>query len=68
MLYIYALIFIVYRFSLNFYRKIFASIIFITTFAAELSIIVKNTTLKTDLKTKAVMPKLPKKLNELLIN
>ena len=35
-----------YRFSLNFYRKIFASINFIPTFASDLSIIIKNKGLK----------------------
>lgn len=35
-----------YRFSLNFYRKIFASINFIPTFATDLSIIIKNKGLK----------------------
>jgi hypothetical protein len=35
-----------YRFSLNFYRKIFADMIFIPTFASELSTIVKKRRLR----------------------
>ena len=47
---IFSPVLIIYRFSLNFYRKIFADMIFIPTFASELSIIVKKATLKTNLK------------------